>query len=275
MPTGARKVTGYSDISEQVLAETSIIRQVSRKDIIGTPGTTTVSVYVNAAATVGDYVPGTGIAQSADGSAYVVINNLKEKAVNEILDGFTIETAPADLVVQRLAAAMAAAGEQIDTDGFTKMEADGTEAVAAAGAKPVVGTIYTDILTLKKALDDAKAPQAGRYLIVTPEMHNLMLQTDSKIVLATDRGDKIQADGFVGRFLGFDIFVTTLLPAGTNMMAVQERAFVFGMAWKKDVAIISLDGSTKFYGDSAVKGRWAYVTGAVRPTLIQINNGAA
>jgi|GEM_PF-3352498 len=333
MPTGARKIEGYSDISEQILAEASIIREVSRKDITGTPGTTTVKVYVNELATIADYVPGTGVAISNDSSSYVTINNLKEKAVNEILDGFTVATAPADLIAQRLMAAMAAAGEQIDTDGFAKMGVDGTladgtlaAAATAAGSfvvgqtykvtqansagdattigcaaatavvgelftaltdgtgltaleakqilTPTVSTIYDDVLSLKLALDNAKAPQAGRSLTITPEMHNLMLDVDSKLVLDTSRGDRIQTDGFVGRLLGFNVFVSTLLPADVNMFATHERGFVFGMAWMRDVMLQDLNGSGTFIGDSAVQGRWAYVTGAVRPVLIQINKGS-
>lgn len=273
--TTARKVEGYSQISEEVLSESSIIKEISRKDIVGTPGSTTVKVYVNELATIANYVPGTGVAVSADGSAYVTVSNLKEKAVNEIMDGFTVETAPADYVVQRLMAAMAAAGETIDTDGFVKMEADGTELVAAAGAKPTVATIYDAIIDLKVALDIAKAPQKNRNLIMTPEMQGLILDQASKLVLDTSRGDSIQADGYVGKLLGFNVYVTSLLPAGTNLIACQERAFVFGMAFMTDVKVQSLDGSGTYIGDSAVQGRWAYVTGAVRPTLIQVNNGQA
>jgi len=273
--TTARKVEGYSNISEEVLAESSIIRQVSRKDIVGTPGSTNVKVYVNELATIADYVPGTGVALSADGSAYVTIANLKEKAINEIMDGFTVETAPSDYVVQRLMAAMGSAGEQIDKDGFIKMEADGTELVAAAGAAPTAANLYGKIIALKVALDNAKAPQKGRALVITPEVQGLMLSVDSKLVLDTTRGDSIQTDGYIGRVLGFDVFVTTLLPAGTNIIAMQERAFVFGMAFTREVMIQSLDGSGTYIGDAAVQGRWAYVTGAVRPTLIQVDNGAA
>ena len=271
----ARKVTGYSDISEQVLSEASIIKQISRKDIIGTPGTTTVKVYVHELATIADYVPGTGVSLTADGSAYVTISNLKEKAVNEILDGFTVETAPTDYVVQRLVAAMEASGEQIDDDGFIKMESDGTELVAAGGLLPTVATIYEDILDLKLALDLVKAPKKKRNLVMTPTMENLMLDTDSKLILDTSKGDSIITEGYIGRVLGFDVFSTTALPVGTNMIASQERAFVFGDACTRDVRVQSLDGSGQFIGDAAVQGRWAYVSGAVRPTLIQVNNGAA
>lgn len=269
----ARKVEGYSQISEEVLAESSIIRQVSRKDIVGTPGSTTVKVYVNELATIADYVPGTGVAISADGSAYVTVNNLKEKAVNEILDGFTVETAPADYVVQRLVASMGAAGEQIDSDGFAKMVADGTKLVLPAGDAVSAANIYAKVIALKVALDNAKAPQKGRALIITPEVQGFMLSVDSKLVLDTSRGDMIQTDGYIGRVLGFDVFVSTNLPTGTNMIALQERAFVFGMAFTREVKVQSLDGSGTYIGDAAVQGRWAYVTGAVRPTLIQIDNG--
>lgn len=272
--TTARKVEGYSNISEEVLAEASIIKQVSRKDIVGTPGSTTVKVYVNELATIADYVPGTGVAISADGSAYVTVSNLKEKAVNEILDGFTVETAPADYVVQRLVAAMGAAGERIDTDGLTKMVSDGTTLVAASGDAPTVANIYNKIINLKVALDKAKAPQSKRSLIITPEVQGLMLDQASKLVLDTTRGDSIQTDGYIGRVLGFDVFVTTLVPSGTNMIALQERAFVFGMAFTREVMVQSLDGSGTYIGDAAVQGRWAYVTGAVRPTLIQLDKGA-
>lgn len=270
----ARKVEGYSQISEEVLAESSIIRQVSRKDIVGTPGSTNVKVYVNELATIANYVPGTGVALSADGSAYVTVSNLKEKAVNEILDGFTAETAPADYVVQRLVAAMGAAGEEIDSDGFAKMVADGTKLVLPAGEAVSAANIYGKVIALKVALDNAKAPQKGRALIITPEVQGFMLSVDSKLVLDTSRGDMIQTDGYIGRVLGFDVFVSTNLPTGTNMIALQERAFVFGMAFTREVKVQSLDGSGTFIGDAAVQGRWAYVTGAVRPTLIQIDNGA-
>ena len=271
----ARKLDGYYDISEQVLAETSIIRQVSNGEGVVSPTGTQAKVYVNELGTVEDYVPGTGITPNADGSDYVTVNNFKERGINEILDGFTVEAAPADYVVSRFTANIAAAGEDDDTIGFAKLVADGTEVVAAAGAKPVVGTIYTDILALKLALDNAKAPQMGRSLILTPEMHNLMLQVDSKIVLNTQRGDNIQASGWVGSFLGFQIYVTTLLPTGTNIIALQARGFYFKDLWMKPVSIVSLDGSANYYGDSAIKGRFNNISGAVRPTLIQLNNGAA
>ena len=275
MPTGARKITGYSDISEQVLAQESIIRSVSNLDVEGTPGTTQVSVYVHSLATVADYVPGTGVSLTNDGSSYVVLTTLKEKAVNELLDGYTVDTAPADLVVSRFQAGVSALGEQVDTDALILMESGGTELVAVGGAKPVAGTIYADILALKKAIDDTKAPRRERSLLINPEMESLLLNVDSKVILNTDRGDRILQEGWIGRVAGFDVFGTTLLPSGTNMIALQKRGFAYRDSWKVAPVIQSLAGSGTYIGDSAVQGRMAYTYGVIRATLIQVNNGAA
>lgn len=273
--TNARKIEGYSDISTAALAQSSIINSISRSDIIGTPGTTTVKVYVNELATIADYTPGTGIAVTDDGSSYVTINNLKEKGINELLDGVTIETAPRDYVIKRLDAAMKAKGQQVDIDGFAKMVADGNELVASTGAKPTASTIYDDLAAAAEKLDEANAPQANRFVVITPEMKRILTSVDSKIVLDTDKGDQILADAWIGKVGTFNVFMSTLLPAGTNFIAGHKDAFVFADAFKREVLLQSLDGSGTYIGDSAIQGRWAYVTGAVLPDLLQINNGAA
>lgn len=273
MPTGARQIEGYSQISEKVLGQASIIRSVANLEVEGTVGFEIVKVYVNDLATIADYVPGTGLSLSNDGSNYVDINNKKEKAINELLDGYTVETAPADLVASRLEAALVQLGEQMDTDSLAQMVADGTVAVATGGDAPTVATVYADILNLKKGLDLAKAPREGRFLIVTPQLENLLLNTDSKVVLNTNRGDAIIADGFIGRVAGFDVFSTVLLPAGTNAIAGQKRGFAFKEGYIIPPRRQNLDGSGTFIGDSAVQARVAYCYGAIRPTLIQVHNG--
>lgn len=275
MPTNARKIEGYSDISEAVLAEESQIRSIANTDIEGVVGVERTKVFVNDLAAIADYVPGTGVDLTTDGSSFVEINNLKEKAVNEIVDGFTVETAPSDMVAKRFEAALAIMGETMDSDSYASMVADGTEDVASGDPAPTVDTIYQDILNLKLELDKQKVPRDGRSLIITPEMENLLLNQDSKIMLQTPRGDEIIVNGMVGDALGFRIYTSTLLPGDTKMIATHQRAFAFKENWNTDVSLVSLDNSEKFYGDSAIKGRMAYTYGAVRPELIRINNGAA
>jgi hypothetical protein len=333
MPTGARKLVGYENVTEKVLAQASIAEAVANTDLEGIPGYETVKMYVNDLATIAAYVPGTGVSITNDGSSYVDIDNKKEKGLNEILDGYTVMTAPDDLIAGRLDAGLRAFGEQVDTDLFALLATDGVEAngtfgttdvtitnfvvgtrykvtaantagdataigCAAATAvvgetfvaltdgtgltalkgvaviKPTASTIYSDILDLKLALDKAKAPKTNRSLLVTSEMENLLLDTDSKVVLNTMRGDQIQTEGYVGRLLGFDIYSNEQLPTGTNMIALQRRGAAFKFGWKREPMLQSLDGSGQYIGDTAVQGRLAYVYGVVRPTLVQLNQGA-
>lgn len=273
-----RKVEGYAEVSEAVLAETSIIRSVSHKDVEGSISEgTQLKVYVHELPTIADYVPGTGVSLTLDGGSYVTLNNLKDKVVNEQYDGLSVEKVynRPDYVANRLDGAVRAFGEQFDTDGFTKMVADGTEVYAAAIAKTSASTIYDRILALKKALDDAKAPRTNRSLILTPEMENLLLDVDAKVILAEPASKVQQVEGSIGRLLGFNVFSTTLLPSGTNMIAMQERGFAHTDDWMVAPFLVSLDTTEARVGDSALKGRMAYNNGAIRPTLIQLDNSAA
>jgi len=333
MPTDARKLVGYSDISESVLAEKSIWKEIVRQDVLVNADATSMKVYVNEAMTDQTYVPGTGVSLSQDGSTYVTVTNLEEKAMNELLDGFTAATAPADHVMQRFNAAIETRGEVLDTLVYAGMDAEGTLAdgtlaatattitnfivgqtykvtqansagdattIGCAAATAVVGelftaltdgtgltaleakqillptvsTIYEDILTLKLALDNEKAPKTGRKLIVTPTMENLMLDTDSKLVLDTNRGDRILSEGWIGRTAGFDIYSTTLLPAGLNMLAMQKRAYAAKDIYKIEPKIQDLNSSGTYIGDSAIQDRIAFLYGVIRANLIQLNKGS-
>ncbi len=138
-------------------------------------------------------------------------------------------------------------------------------------AAPFADNAYEAVLDASKALNDAKAPRAGRSLICSTRMERELLSPNSGLVLNTERGDRLLQDGWIGKVAGFDVYVTTLLPAGTNFIALQKRGFAFGYNWKIDPAIKPL--FNEFIGDSAVQGRLAYNCGAIRATLIQLNQG--
>lgn len=273
--SNVRKLEDYSDISDKVLSEQSITKSIANKEQL-TAEATTLKIYVrDKTGKVRTYTPNTGITPQGDNGAFVTVTNLKEPAVNELLDGVSMRIAPADTATKAFVEATELLAEEMDIDFFIRLVAEGTEVVAAGGAKPIVTTIYQDILDLKLALDNAKAPKRGRSLLVTPEMENLLLNVDSKVILAEPASKMQQVEGSIGRLLGFDVFSTANLPSGTNIIAMQERGGVHADVWRGDVKIVSLDGSANFIDSQAVKGRMAYVQGVIRPELIQINNGQA
>lgn len=273
--TTARKVYGYSDISEAALSAGLVTRSVANTEIEKNPATGQIGVYVHATGSSGTYTPGTGKTATADASSWVQLTNLTEVAVNEVLDGYTLESAPMDYAQKRLEAGVIDLLEDIDTATMTTMISGGTELYAAAIATTSASTIVARILAMSAALTTAKAPRQGRSLIITPAMETALLSTDSKITLNTESGYKNLADGFIGRFGGFDIYVSPLVPSGTNMIALQTRGFAYGDFYTREPRIQSLDGSGTYIGDVAVQARMAYNYGVIRATFIQCDNSAA
>jgi len=328
-----RVLAGYTQVGKEALAQESIIRNISFNDGTLPEGAVSAKVFVHELATIQDYVAGTGVTPSTDGSDYVVVSNLKDEAINELMDGLSVAAAYAkgDYVAKRYDAGLKARAEKDDTIGFIKMDADGSVAsgtfgtsvititnfvvgnwytvkvansagdattIGCAGSTAVIGevfkaltdgtgltaltaysvaaptaaSIYNDVLALKAALDLAKAPRSGRYLVVDSATENLLLSPDATVIIAEPASKMQQVEGSVGRLLGFNIFSTVLLPSGTHMIAGHPDAFYFKDVFRHEARIVSLDGDAKHVGDSALKQRLASISGAVRPTLIQINS---
>ena len=251
-----------------VLTERSITRAIANKEIM-TAEATSLKVYVRDKLNkIRAYSASTGITPQGDNGAFVTIANLQEPAVNEILDGVSLRIAPADTAVKAFVEAIELLAEEMDVNFFTRLTAEGNPTVAVT---PVVTTIYQAILDLKLLLDNAKAPKSGRSLILTNEMENLLLDVESKVILQEPGSKFQQVEGVVGRLLGFTIFATANLPAGTNLIAMQERGAVQGDIWRGPVKVVSLDQSANYIDTSAVKGRMAYVQGVIRPELVQVH----
>jgi hypothetical protein len=331
--TDVRVLAGYTAVGKEALAQESIVRNISFNDGTLPEGAVSAKVYVHELPTLQNYVAGTGVTPSTDGSAYVTVSNLKDRAVNELFDGLSVEAAYAktDYVAKRYDSALKARAQDDDTIAFAKMVADGTEAPATFGTTeititnfvvgnwykvktansagdatdigcaastavvgeifqaltdgtgltalvgyatdaPTASTIAADILSIKGALDTAKAPRSGRWLVVDSSVENMLLSATAGIVLAEPASKMQQVEGSIGRLYGFNIFSTVLLPSGTHMIGGHDDAFYFKDIFRHEARIVSLDGSEKHVGDSALKQRVASISGAVRPSLIQINS---
>ncbi|RLI45406.1 hypothetical protein DRO61_10625, partial [Candidatus Bathyarchaeota archaeon] len=302
--TTVRVLAGYTQIGKEALAQESIIRNISFNDGTLPEGAVSAKVFVHSLSTIQDYVPGTGITASTDGSDYVTVSNLKDRAINELFDGLSVEAAynSGDYVAKRYDAALKARAEDDDTIGFAKMVTDGTVSIGSFGTTvititnfvvgnwykikvvnsagdattfgcaaatavvgeefkaltdgtgmtdltayavdaPTASTVAGDILDLKAALDAAKAPRSGRWLVVDSIRENLLLTATAGIVLAEPASKMQQVEGSIGRLYGFNIFSTVLLPSGTNMIAGHNDAFYFKDIFRHEARIVSLDGS--------------------------------
>ena len=114
----------------------------------------------------------------------------------------------------------------IDAD---RLLAAGIGAAAASQYyAPTANDGYGDVLKMSAALDEAKAPVAGRVLWVTPSFYNAVKKQITTNVEASGYNDKLLGRGFVGELDGVPVVKvpTSYFPAGTNAIMVHRDALL-------------------------------------------------
>jgi len=142
-------------------------------------------------------------------------------------------------------------------------------ALSVKAVTPVSATIKSQIIGLEKALNLAKAPIEGRFLIVSPEVASLF---EGQLVLNTAYGDSIQSNGFktIGSAYGFNILMSLYLPATANIIALQSDAFGGNFEQIEPIELIEIQRGLGTIGAWSIDGRMAYNYGVLRPTLVRI-----
>jgi N4-gp56 family major capsid protein len=147
--------------------------------------------------------------------------------------------------------------------------------VIAAGDAATPDAAYKVVLALKVKLDKAKIPTTGRFLIVAPEFHSLLLQ-DARFTDASkyaDGGSTIR-NGEVGRVLGFNVMVTLNSPAGTAGTAGEVSNFVvaghsMATTFAEQINKIEAYRPQGSFAD-AIKGLHLYGAKVVRPEALAV-----
>lgn len=145
---------------------------------------------------------------------------------------FAIDKLDVDETAQQLAAASALARQtrqvvipEVDAYVYGVM-------CENAGTKPdavelTADNIYTEILAATLALDDAEVPEAGRVLVVTPAVYQLMKKCKD-IVMETNIGNDLRLKGVIANLDGMNVqkIPANRLPAGFGFMAAHPCATV-------------------------------------------------
>jgi hypothetical protein len=155
---------------------------------------------------VNDKAAGSNVTTQTPTGTDTTVTLNKHKEVSFIVEDFARAVANQDIMARYVEAATIALAEQIETD----------LAALVASATTSVGTTATDITAAtiraaRKALNDAKAPQAGRALVVSPK-DEIALLGDSALAtyFAYAQTGALQ-NGQIGRLYGFDIFMSQLV----------------------------------------------------------------
>lgn len=240
---------------------------VFNNDYEGSPAAGMVKIPVrDKEVEVSDYDKANGIQGTHGSTAYENMPITKDKAVNEIIDGYDAAAVPDNLVADRLDSAAYSMAKQIDTDG-------GTTLLAAATVDNEVqltkDNIYSVIVDIRTRMNKANIPNDGkRYLLALPDAMALILKSP-EFISASSLGDEVKQTGAIGKIAGFLVIEWNDATANLQLLAGHPRFATRAMEFAVDIHLQDLSGSGKYIGASAVQGRKVYDHKVLRSVAIR------
>lgn len=240
---------------------------VFNNDYEGSPSAGVVKIpQRDAEVVVSDYDKANGITGTHGSTAYVNMLITKDKAVNEIIDGYDAQAVPDNLVADRLDSAAYSMAKQIDTDGGTTLLAAATVDNETLLTKD---NIYSAIVDLRTRMNKANIPNDGkRYILALPDAMALILKSP-EFIAASSLGDEVKVTGAVGKIAGFLVIEWNDTTANLQMLAGHPRFATRAMDFAVDIHLQDLSGSGKYIGASAVQGRKVYDHKVLRSVAIR------
>ncbi|MCB6644675.1 hypothetical protein LI154_05445 [[Clostridium] scindens] len=213
-------------------------------------------------------------------TTYMDLDIDRDKAVNEMIDGYDAAAVPDNLVADRLDSAGYSLALEMDRESINVLETTAGVNVCATKTAATEGTAYKEILAAKTYLGRTGVPQEGRWLIVSPEfMSTLML--DDHFIRQGDLSQQMKDAGAVGAVAGFAVYESNnLMFEDTKAVSGKKTTteFIAGhpnwchrvQEWAVDVHAQDLAGSGKYIGASAVQGRKIYGLKISKPKTVYI-----
>lgn len=176
-------------------------------------GAHTIKVYKVTTGSMNDYDrngTGTGVSGSRYGKVESLSATTEELTLKKDRSfTFAIDKLDTDETAQQVQAASALARQQrevvipeVDTYTYGVM-------CENAGHKPdaialTSDNIYDEIINANKELDNAEAPETGRYLVVSPDVYMLM-KKNKDIMMETDIANDLRIKGVIGMIDGVSV----------------------------------------------------------------------
>lgn len=272
MPHIARE--RYSELVDAKLRATIVKRVgvICNNRYEGSPKAGAVKVPVrDTEVTVADYNKKTGSTMTHGDTSYLTVTIDKDKAVNELIDGFDVESVPGDLVADRLDSAGYSLALQMEQDASDELTTGGTALDDTAALTK--STIYEKIVDARTKLSTAHVPTEDRWLLVSPDVYALLLKSP-EFIKASDLGDAVVQTGAVGRVAGFNVFEDTTLGDKVDFVAGHPNWFTRVEEWTEPVAVNDLKGSGTYIGACAVQGRKVYAHKVTKAAAILVKKHA-
>lgn len=236
--------------------------------------------------TVSDYDKANGLAAKEGSTVYMDLDVSKDKAVNELIDGFDAASVPDGIVAERLDSAGYSLALQLDKDSINTLEAAAdaasgeTATVSATKTAATDSTAYKLALEAKRVLGRKGVPNDGRWMIASPEYMEVLL-ADSHFIKQGDLAQELVQAGAVGRIAGFTVFESNNMDYESTTRVSGKKVtteFICGhpnwchrvQEWQVPVHLQDLSGSGQYIGASAVQGRKVYGVMVSKPQTLYI-----
>ncbi len=261
--------TRYSDLVLAKLRKELVLSDglVFNNDYEGDPAAGIVKISVrDTEVVVSDYDKANGITATNGSTSYVDLPINKDKAVNEVIDGYDAEAVPDKLIADRLDSAGYSLAATIDNDGGTVLLAGSTPVNIASLTKD---NIYEAIVDIREGMSKANIPNDGkRYLLVVPGTMSLILKSP-EFISASSLGDDVKKNGVVGKIAGFLVKEWNDTTANLAMFAGHPKFATRVNGWKVPLRVQDLDESGKYIGACAVQGRDVYAHKVLRSVALR------
>lgn len=240
---------------------------VFNNDYEGSPAAGLVKIPVrDEEVQVSDYDKANGIQGTNGSTAYENMPITKDKALNEIIDGYDANAVPDNIVADRLDSAAYSMAKQIDTDGGTNLLAAATVDNEAELTKD---NIYSKIVDIRTRMNKENIPNDGkRYLLALPDAMALILKSP-EFISASSLGDEVKQTGAIGKIAGFLVIEWNDTTANLQMLAGHPRFATRATEFAVNIHLQDLSGSGKYIGASAVQGRKVYDHKVLRSVAIR------
>ena len=227
------------------------------------------------------YDKANGVDADAGTTTYLDLDIDNDEAVNEIIDGFDAASVPDGITAERLDSAGYSMALSIDKKSIAALEAK-SELLYLQEFRSMgtASTAYKEALAAKRTLSRNGVPQTGRFMIVSPEYLEILMQ-DDKFIKQGDLSQQLVQTGAVGQIAGFAVYESNNMDfENTTRVSTKKTTteFICGhpnwchrvMEWQTPVHLQDLGGSGKYIGASAVQGRKVYGIKVSKPKTLYI-----
>lgn len=178
--------------------------------------------------TIKDYVTNTDIDDPQELTTeqqLLVIDQQKYYAFQiDDVDAAQARASLADAAMQRAAYGLADAADRWLASLMAAGADEGNQ--LGSDAAPVAltaETAYTYLVRLKVILDKRNVPTEGRWVLVSPEYHGLLLQDDRFVGTGGTTAEAALGNGYIGSAAGFRVYLSNNLPNNLGAHSKGER----------------------------------------------------